>query len=262
MPGEPVIYEARDGVAVITLNRPESLNAFTPAMLGALHEALARAAGEGQRAILLTGTGRGFSSGMDLESVKADYDSGAPDFLGLMHNHFHPVVRMLRAIEMPTVAGINGTAAGAGFSMALACDIRIAAEGARFATAFTRIGLVPDCGMAYTLPHLAGAGRASAMLMLAEPFDAQAALQWGVVDRVVPADGFAEAAFDLARRLAAGPTRAYVLTRRLLDTALTGSLEDTLEAEARLQAEAGSTEDHRNAVAAFLKKEQAVFTGR
>jgi 2-(1,2-epoxy-1,2-dihydrophenyl)acetyl-CoA isomerase len=168
VPDESILYSTGDGLATITLNRPEVLNAFTPEMLGSLHEALKRAVDDRQRAILLTGAGRGFSAGQDLASIKDDYDHGGPDFHSLLADSFHPVIRFIRRVEMPVVAAVNGVAAGAGMSLALACDVRFASDSARFATAFTRIGLVPDCGMAYTLPRLVGAGRASFLLLSGE----------------------------------------------------------------------------------------------
>ncbi len=257
-----VLYEKRQDVAVVTLNRPEVLNAFTPAMLGELSGALGRAGDEGCRALVLTGAGRGFSAGQDLDSIKDDYQRGGPDFVALLRDGFHPVVRRLREAPMPVLAAVIGVAAGAGLSLALACDTRIAAENARFTTAFTRIGLVPDSGMAYTLPRLVGMARASQLIAAAAPIDAATALQYGLVDRVVPAEKLMEEALAQAESLARGPTRAFVLSRRLLDFAQEHSLEETLVLEAQLQAEAGATADHRNAVAAFLRKEQASFEGR
>ena len=262
MAESPVLYEARDGVAVITLNRPDVLNAFTPEMLAATREALERAATDGQRCLLLTGAGRGFSAGMDLASIQHQYsDGGGPDFVSLLTTHFHPVVERLVKMPMPTVAAVNGVAAGAGMSLTLACDTRIAADGARFATAFTRIGLVPDCGMAYTLPRLVGAGRAMQLMVGAEPVDAVTALGMGLVDRVVPAADLHEQAFTFAKQLANGPTHAFVLTRRLVSEGMTLSFDQLLDLEARLQAEAGATSDHRGAVDAFLRKQPATFSG-
>jgi 2-(1,2-epoxy-1,2-dihydrophenyl)acetyl-CoA isomerase len=260
---DSVLYEAREGVAVITLNRPEVLNAFTPAMLHALHESLHRAQSEGQRAVLLSGAGRGFSAGQDLASIQGDYaNGGAPDFVALLREHFHPVLRGIRSIPMPVVAAVNGVAAGAGMSVALACDIRIAADNARFATAFMKIGLVPDAGMAYTLPRLVGAGRANWLLLQADPLDAVTALDWGLVDKVVPAADLADEAFAFARKLAAGPTQAFALTRSLVDSAATTSFDHLLDIEADAQAAAGATEDHKSAVAAFLAKQPPAFKGR
>lgn len=257
-----ILYSATDGLATITINRAEVLNAFTPAALDELHASLRRATDESQRAILLTGAGRGFSAGMDLASIKDDYAGGGPDFDALLSGHFHPVVRAIRSAPVPVVAAVNGVAAGAGMSLALACDVRLAAENARFATAFTRIGLVPDCGMAYTLPRLVGPGRASFLLLSGEQVDAAAALAMGLVDRVLPAEGFLEAATTFARALASGPTRAFALTKLLLAEAEHASFDDLLRLEAKAQVAAGETADHRNAVAAFLEKRQATFEGR
>ncbi|MEX1102604.1 MAG: enoyl-CoA hydratase-related protein, partial [Dehalococcoidia bacterium] len=184
MAESPILYEAREGVAVITLNRPDVLNAFTPEMLGELAAALRRAASGPERAILLTGAGRGFSAGQDLASIQHLYENGgSPDFVSLLNDKFYPVVRELTAKALPVVAAVNGVAAGAGMSLALACDLRIAADTARFVTAFTNIGLVPDCGMAYTLPRLVGEGRALDLMLLSEPLGAEAALAIGLVNR-------------------------------------------------------------------------------
>jgi 2-(1,2-epoxy-1,2-dihydrophenyl)acetyl-CoA isomerase len=259
---QPVLYEAHDGVAVITLNRPEVLNSFTREMLSILLASLRRAGDEGQRAALITGAGRGFSAGQDLASIRPEYDSGGPDLSRLLREHFHPVLRAIRSLQMPVIAAVNGVAAGAGMSLALACDLRIAADTARFATAFTRIGLVPDAGMAYTLPRLVGEGRAKVLLLQAEPVDAASALAMGLVDKVVAASDLMAEATSMAKTLAAGPTRGYVLTRQLLETAATSTFDQLLDAEAEVQQQAGSTEDHRAAVAAFIEKRQAEFKGR
>ena len=262
MTEESVLYEAREGVAVITLNRPEVLNAFTPEMLQQLHWALHRAPDEGQRAILLTGAGRGFSAGQDLASIQDEYVSGTPDFVALLRENFHPVLRGLKAVEVPVVCAVNGVAAGAGMSVSLACDVRIAADNAKFATAFTRLGLVPDAGMAYTLPRLIGAGRASYLLLSGETLDAATALQIGLVDRVVPAADLMSEAFEFARKLASGPTRAYWLTRGLLEDGVDSTFDRLLDLEADVQQAVGETEDHRAAVSAFLEKRPPEFKGR
>lgn len=263
MADQPVLYDAREGVAVITLNRPDVLNAFTPEMLGQLAKALERGPHEGQRAILLTGAGRAFSAGQDLASIQHFYeDGGAPDFRSLLGDNFHPVLRALTSGPLPVVAAVNGVAAGAGMSLALACDLRIAADSARFVTAFSNIGLVPDCGMAYTLPRLVGEGRALEMMLLSEPVNAEAALTMGLVNRVVAGPELMETAFDLAKKLASGPTVAYRKTKELAAAAETRDFAQLLELEAAAQAAAGATEDHRGAVGAFLEKQPAVFHGR
>ncbi|MGI8927757.1 MAG: enoyl-CoA hydratase-related protein [Tepidiformaceae bacterium] len=257
-----ILYEPREGVAVITLNRPEVLNAFTPEALAELDAALTRAPADGLRAVLLTGAGRGFSAGMDLASIQHLYAGKGPDFTALLRDNFHPVIRRIRELEMPVIAAVNGVAAGAGMSLALACDIRIAADNARFATAFTKIGLVPDSGMAYTLPRLVGQGRARYLMLAGEPLDAAGALAIGLVDRVVPAAELASAAFAAASAFASGPTKAFAYTKQLVAAAEHGTFDEVLEREAALQQAAGDTTDHRGAVAAFLAKEPARFTGR
>ncbi len=263
MADELVLYELEGGLATITLNRPQVLNSFTPELLAQLHEALKRTTDDGARAVMLTGAGRGFSAGQDLASIQDGYsETSSPDLRALLRDHFHPVLRYLRSIPMPVIAAVNGVAAGAGMSMALACDLRVAAENARFATAFTRIGLVPDAGMAYTLPRLVGNGRAMSLLVTGEQMDAAAALAAGLVDRVFPAESFLADAQSFAAGIAAGATRAFVLTRRLVDEAEHLSFDGLLQREADTQQEAANTADHRNAVAAFLKKEPAAFEGR
>ena len=263
MADSPVLYEADGAVAVVTLNRPEVLNALTPELLAALRAAVARAANEGRRALLLTGAGRGFSAGQDLASIQDGYTAtSSPDLGVLLRETYHPLLTELRALPMPVITAVNGVAAGAGMALALAGDIRLAAANARFATAFTKIGLVPDAGLAYTLPRLIGAGRASALLITGDTVDAQTALAWGMVDRVFPAESFAADARAFAATVAAGATRAYVLTRELLDRAWELPYAALLGLEAELQQEAGNTADHRGAVAAFLAKQPASFEGR
>jgi 2-(1,2-epoxy-1,2-dihydrophenyl)acetyl-CoA isomerase len=258
-----VLYEADGAVAVVTLNRPEVLNALTPELLGSLRQAAARAASEGKRALLLTGAGRGFSAGQDLASIQDGYTAtSSPDLGGLLRETYHPLLAELRALPMPVITAVNGVAAGAGLALALAGDIRLAAENARFATAFTKIGLVPDAGLAYILPRLVGAGRASSLLITGDTVDAQTALAWGMVDRVFPAESFAADARAFAATVAAGPTRAYVLTRELLDRAWELPYSALLGLEAELQQRAGDTADHRGAIAAFLEKRPAAFEGR
>lgn len=261
---EAALYRNEDGLAVVTLNRPEVLNALTTGLLDEVSAHLARAEREGARAILLTGAGRGFAAGLDLASIKDQYteDGGRPDLAAVLRDHFAPVVRQLRAIEIPIVAGVNGVAAGAGMSLALACDLRIASDSARFATAFTRIGLVPDSGIAYILPRLIGAGRARSLLLSGEQMDASTALALGMVDRVAAAADFESAALAYARSFAEGPTRAFGLTKRLLNASELESLDRVLVAEEALQTEAAATSDHGHAIAAFLRKEPPHFGGR
>ena len=263
MPDDLVRYETHGAVATVTLNRPDVLNALTRPLLTALHDALHRAEADGCRCLVLTGDGRGFCAGQDLADIRADYDGdGSPDLEALLREFYHPVVRGIRRLGMPVVAAINGVAAGAGLSLALACDFRIAIESARLTTAFTRIGLVPDAGMAWTLPRLVGVAQANRLVMRSQPVSAEEALAIGLIDEVVAGDQFGSRVDTFASELAAGPTRAFVLSRKLQDEAATATLDTLLDLEAGAQLEAGRTADHRNAVSAFLEKRPPAFEGR
>lgn len=260
---ESLVLTETDGpLSILTLNRPAVLNSFTPALLGELLAALKKSVDDGSRAIMLTGAGRGFCAGQDLASIQDQYATGGPDLATLLREHFHPVFRFIREAPVPVIAAVNGVAAGAGFSLALACDARIASSSARFATAFLKIGLVPDAGMAYTLPRLIGAAKASSLMLSGEQVDAATALSLGIVDRVIDADAFGTAARSFALEFANGPTAAYALTKRLLQQAEHTSFGELLELEADAQGTAGYTSDHAAAVAAFLEKRPPVFDGR
>jgi 2-(1,2-epoxy-1,2-dihydrophenyl)acetyl-CoA isomerase len=228
----------------------------------ALREAVERAAGDPQaRAVVLTGAGRGFCVGQDLRE-HADTLASGDTSMATVGEHYNPIVRALAGLPKPVVAAVNGTAAGAGASLAFACDFRIAAESASFLMAFARVGLGPDTGASWTLPRLVGHGRALAMLMLAEPVSASQALEMGLVNAVVPAADVATAATELAARLAAGPTRAYGVIKEALARAATSDLATALDTEAELQARLGATADHRGAVEAFLAKQAPTFSGQ
>ena len=256
----PVGYDVRDAVATITLNQPDSLNALSIAMKVSLREAVERAAGDDTvRAVVLTGAGRGFCVGQDLREHAAALEQG-DTALSTVREHYNPVVSALAGLPKPVVAAVNGTAAGAGASLAFACDFRIAADNASFLMAFARVGLGPDTGASWTLQRLVGYGRALAMLMLAEPVSAAQALEMGLVNAVVPGADLPGAAQELAARLAAGPTLAYAGIKQALQSAATSDLAAALETEAEVQARCGPTEDHRNAVAAFLAKQAPTFT--
>jgi 2-(1,2-epoxy-1,2-dihydrophenyl)acetyl-CoA isomerase len=260
--GGPVRYDVADGVATITLDAPDTLNALSVAMKVALREAVERAGNDaGVRAVVLTGAGRGFCVGQDLRE-HADALAAGDTELSTVGEHYNPIVRALAALPKPVVAAVNGTAAGAGASLAFACDFRIAADSASFLMAFARVGLGPDTGASWTLQRLVGYGRALAMLMLAEPVSATQALEMGLVNAVVPAADVAGAAHELAARLAAGPTLAYAGIKEALAAAATSNLGSALDVEARVQARCGGTDDHREAVAAFLAKKAPTFSGR
>ncbi len=247
-----------DHVATLTLNRPDSLNALTATMLDEIRAAVESLPEAGARALLLTGAGRGFSSGADLAS-----GGGLPDDVGAaLEAHFNPLVEALSACPLPVVAAVNGPAAGAGCSLALAADIVIAARSAYFLQAFINIGLIPDAGATWLLPRLAGRARAMEMMMLGERVPSEQALAWGMISRVVDDDALPGEAAALAARLAAGPTVAYGLLRRLARDSEQLPLADALAAERVAQRDAGRTEDFRRAVFAFLQKQRPHFEGR
>jgi enoyl-CoA hydratase/carnithine racemase len=259
---ESVLYDLADGVATITLDRPDAMNSLTVAAKTALRAALERARDDSAvRAVVLTGSGRAFCAGQDLREHAANLEAGR-GLAGTVEEHYNPIVALLTGMPKPVIAAVNGVAAGAGFSLALACDLRVASEKASFATAFTKIGLAPDTGMSWTLQRIVGRARATELLLLAEPVRAAEALELGLVNRVVPAGDLATAARELAVRLAAGPTVAYAAVRAALDHAAVSDLAGALAKEAEVQAACAATADHANATQAFLRKEQPVFEGR
>jgi 2-(1,2-epoxy-1,2-dihydrophenyl)acetyl-CoA isomerase len=247
------------GVATLTLQRPGLSHALRTDLLAQVE---AVAADDSVRAVLITGTGRAFCVGQDLaehlEALKGD----AATSLNVVVEEYNPLILALAALRVPVVVAINGACAGAGLGIALAGDLRVAAAGAKFATAFTGIGLGSDSALAWRLVHVVGATRAAELLLLAEPFPAEAALQWGLVNRVVEAEGVLEEARGLAVRLASGPTAAYAAVKQVLATSATDDLEATLAREAVFQVELGRTADHTEAVEAFLAKRPPRFTGR
>jgi 2-(1,2-epoxy-1,2-dihydrophenyl)acetyl-CoA isomerase len=258
---DEVRYEVQDAVATLTLDRPAALNALTVELKLALLAALRRAGEDASaRAVVLTGAGRAFCVGQDLREHAAGLEAGDVE-LSTVTEHYNPLVEAIVGLPKPVVAAVNGAAAGAGASLAFACDVRVAADDASFLMAFARVGLGPDSGASWTLPRLVGHGRAAAMLMLAEPVAAAQALEMGLVSAVVPAADLLTAATAIAAKLAAGPTVAYAAIKRTLAAAASVSLGEALAEEARAQARCGRTEDHRNAVAAFLAKQPATFTG-
>lgn len=249
---------APNNVATLTLNRPDSLNALSAAMLDELRAAVDTLPGSGARCLLLTGAGRGFSSGADLAS-----GGGLPDDVGAaLEAHYNPLVEALFALPMPVVAAVNGAAAGAGASIALCADLVIAARSAYFLQAFVNIGLIPDAGATWLLPRLAGRARAMEMMLLGERISAEQALDWGMIARVVDDEALPSEAAALAARLAAGPTLAYASIRRLARESSRLPLTEALAAERDAQRDAGRTQDFKAAVLAFLQKRQPTFDGR
>ncbi len=254
-------YSIDDQVATIALNRPETLNALTDDLLRELTDAVkAVEKSRDARVLVLTGRGRGFCSGQDLKSFNAE--PGERDIAAHLDHYYHPLIRKLANLEKPTIAMVNGVAAGAGMSLALACDLRIAAEGVRFSQAFVRIGLVPDSGSSYFLPRLIGHSRALEMAMSGMMVDDRTALQWGLINRLVPADSLEAETYGLAKALASGPPLALGMIKREMAFGAAHSLDETLEREKDFQVEAAATEDHREAVTAFFAKQPPVFKGR
>ena len=253
-----ILKERQDGVLVLTLNRPEKLNAITGELLDALYAALKEGEEDREvRALLLTGAGRAFSAGQDL----TEFGDRKPDYEAHLRR-YNRVVEALSGLEKPLVVAVNGVAAGAGMSLALWGDLRLAAVGASFTTAFVRIGLVPDSGLSFLLPRLVGLAKAQELLLLSPRLSAEEALALGLVHRVVPAEKLMEEALSLAKELAQGPTRAYALTKKLLLDTYRLSLTEALALEAVLQGQAGQTQDHEEGVRAFREKRPPRFQGR
>jgi 2-(1,2-epoxy-1,2-dihydrophenyl)acetyl-CoA isomerase len=256
---ETVSRDDAGGVATLTLQRPALSHALRTELLAMVR---AVAADDSVRAVLITGTGRAFCVGQDLAEHLEELRGNAATSLNVVVEEYNPLILALSALRVPIVVAINGACAGAGLGLALAGDLRIAATGAKFTTAFTGVGLSSDSALAARLVHCVGGSRAAQLLLMPDPFTAETAEQWGVVHRVVPAEQVLAEGQALAARLAAGPTAAYRAVKTVLATAATDSLEDTLALEARLQSELGQTADHREAVEAFLEKRPPQFTGR
>ena len=264
MADQPVLLvDDADGVRVLTLNRPDAYNAFTTELKETLLAELRWAASEPSvRAVVITGAGRAFSAGQDLrEHVEVlNADSNAP--MSTVEEHYSPLVRALTTLPKPVIAGVNGTAAGAGASLAFACDLRVVAESAKFLLAFAGVGLSADTGASWTLPRLVGYGRAMEMMLLGQPVTAEEALRIGLVTRVVPDGKALDGALELATSMAAGPTTAYAKIKEAMLTAAGGDLDHALATESRTQAELAQTADHREAVQAFVAKRPPSFSGR
>jgi 2-(1,2-epoxy-1,2-dihydrophenyl)acetyl-CoA isomerase len=260
MPAEEIVTVAVEGaVGVVTLRTPALTRAAKEQLLAGLRRL---AEDDAVRAVLLTGSGRVFCAGQDLGEHAAALDAEPATAFDTLELHYHPVVLALAGMPKPVVAAINGTCAGAGISIALACDIRVCADTAKFATAFTGIGLTFDSGLSATLTRAVGSARASELILLAEPFSAQQALDWGLVGRLAEPGEVLAQARAIADRLAAGPTLAYAEAKRAIAAAALPALPDVLVAEHAAQSRLGQTADHRAAVAAFLAKKRPEFHAR
>jgi len=258
-----LLVDRSDGVATLTLNRPESMNSLSVELKVALRETVAEiGADPAVRAVVLTGTGRGFCVGQDLREHVALLEANDPAPLDTVTEHYNPIVTGLVTMPKPVVAAVNGMAAGAGAGIAFACDFRIAANTAGFLLAFANVGLTLDSGVSWTLPRIVGSARATALALLAEPITAEAALEMGLVNAVAEPDHVLPAAQELAARLAAGPTLAYAAIKESIRFAASSSIGEALAKEAELQTRCGATEDHRTATAAFVAKEKPVFRAR
>jgi 2-(1,2-epoxy-1,2-dihydrophenyl)acetyl-CoA isomerase len=260
---EQITVERDGGVATVTLNRPDKLNALTAVMSDELIDAFTRARADSDiRAVVVTGAGRGFCAGQDLSEFEAAYRSGQrPDIRAHLARSYHRLIPLVVETRKPVIAAVNGVAAGAGVSLAAACDLRIASEDARFTQAFVKIGLVPDSGGTWLLPRVIGHARALELSMTGDVIDAAAALEMGLVNRLIPTAGFDKEVAAYAARLAAMPTAAIGETKELLREALALRLEDALEREAEAQARMGQTDDHLEGVMAFAEKREPRFRG-
>jgi 2-(1,2-epoxy-1,2-dihydrophenyl)acetyl-CoA isomerase len=261
----PPLRHERDGsVAILTLDRPEVLNAFNEALTDALNAAVADAAADPTvRVVVITGLGRAFSAGQDLGDRLAAIDGDGDLHLGdELRRRYHPAILAIRAMRKPVIAAVNGVAAGAGFGLAVSCDVRVAAASASFRAAWARVGLVPDAGSAFFLPRIVGWGRAFDMILTGEPVTADEALRIGLATRVWPDAEFEASWREYAATLARGATEAFALTKEGLNASMARGFEECLELEAELQDRAGRTGDYARGVKAFAAKRAPEFEGR
>ncbi len=259
----PLLYDQTDGVATVTLNRPDALNALNTELKVALRDTLLRVAQDPSiRVVVLTGSGRAFCAGQDLAEHARNLEGDIEAVWATVPEHYTPIATTLATMPKPVIAAVNGVAAGAGAAFAFACDLRIMARTASFAMAFSAIGLAADSGSSWTLPRLVGLAKAKELLLLPSKIPAEEALALGLATQVVEPAGVLPVAQALAARLAAGPTVAYGAIRRSLAFSAGHGLDESLEFEGAMMSLTGATADHRDAVASFLAKEQPTFRGR
>ncbi|HMQ02354.1 MAG TPA: enoyl-CoA hydratase-related protein [Pyrinomonadaceae bacterium] len=264
MPFETVNYSVRDDVAIVSMNRPDALNALSLQLCVDLRAAIEQAIEEGARAIILTGEGRAFCSGGDLREMKSmwEREGRIEAFLEDPLRALHNVIRLIRETPIPFIAAVNGVCAGAGTNFALACDIIVAADNTSFNEAFVRIGLSPDCGGTFFLPRAVGDKLAAEMFMTGETIDAERAARNGMINKVVPADRLMDECNQLAHRLAAGPTASIGRIKQMLNASFSNDLASQLDLEHKLQIESGRSPDFKEGVAAFFEKRPPRFSGK
>ncbi len=254
-----ILFEIKDGLALITLNRPDKLNAFNKDMALDFQNKLDECSSAEVRAVYITGAGKGFSAGQDLAEVM---DPNGPGLKHVVSEHYNPIVSKIRRLEKPVVAAVNGVAAGAGANIALCCDIVVAARSASFIQAFSKIGLVPDSGGTFYLPRLIGWQKASALMMLGDKVSADEAERIGMIYKVFNDDEFKEASLQIARTLSQMPTRGLAFTKKALDWSISHTLDEQLTNEDVLQQRAADTADFKEGAKAFLEKRTPVFVGK
>ncbi|MBX2829184.1 MAG: 2-(1,2-epoxy-1,2-dihydrophenyl)acetyl-CoA isomerase PaaG [Flavobacteriaceae bacterium] len=258
---ETILTNIENGVATLTLNRPEVFNSFNREMALAFQSALDHAAkDETIRAIVITGSGKAFCAGQDLKEVITPELN--PGFKKILEEHYNPIISRIRSIKKPIVAAVNGVAAGAGANIALACDIVVASEKASFIQAFSKIGLIPDSAGTFFLPRLIGFQKASALMMLGDKVSATEAERLGMVYKVMSLEEFTDGVFQLANTLAQMPTKALGMTKELMNASMTNDLQSQLDMESKYQIEAAQSDDYREGVAAFVEKRKPNFTGK
>ncbi|OPX55598.1 2-(1,2-epoxy-1,2-dihydrophenyl)acetyl-CoA isomerase [Oceanospirillum multiglobuliferum] len=256
-------FVIEDGVAILTFNRPDSLNSFNAEMHAEVREALKEVKKNAEvRALVITGNGRGFCAGQDLSDRNVAPTAEAPNLGESIEKNYNPMIRTIRALEMPVICAVNGVAAGAGANIALACDIVFAARSAKFIQAFCKIGLIPDSGGTWTLPNMVGQARAMALSMLGDRVSAEQAEQWGMIWKAVDDEDVKNVAIETAKQLATQPTKGLALIKRAIHASATNTMDEQLDLERDLQTIAGRTEDYREGVAAFMAKRQPEFKGR
>ena len=253
-----ILFEIKDSIGIITLNRPDKLNSFNREMALLMQEKLDECKSSAIRCVYITGAGKGFSAGQDLAEV---VDPNGPGMAKILSEHYNPIITRIKNLEKPVVAAINGVAAGAGANIALSCDIVVAAESASFIQAFSKIGLIPDSGGTYHLPRLVGWQKASALMMLGEKVSAVDAEKMGMIYKVFPDGTFAENAMNIAIYLSQMPTKGLAYTKQVLSKSLTNSLEEQLKTEDVYQQYAAKTKDYEEGVKAFLEKRKPDFKG-